>query len=559
MYLKLLLLLLLFSYAESRIHTLKVTNDPRFVWSIEPFGFYEGGKISITVRDVSATPINAGHVMGFVIFPTMSIADINANVKVLAETQLCALDAAPPGARALNMSDRKLWTYFHENDVIEGGGMFDLLFTHCLPVNSGNTMSADSIMNGGPLSLRRNLASTEPVTVSFTLEVIFVNPGENYLSAGDIPLPGLFGFMTVAFAGTAVFWVWWLRKNQADVHRVHHLMTLLICVKALQLMFEALMYHYIAVTGHNSAWNAMFYIFTILKTCIMALVAILVATGWSILRPFLTQREKTVLACALWLQIIANTAIIVTDEIAPGSLTYLEFSYLFYIADLLAAVAVVVPLHWSVKQLHQTYASGAGADTSAKTQETLDRLVAMRAFYTTTLVYVYVTRLLLWLLSQGVSYRYTWLPPFLEEVVCLAYYVWTGYKFKPSLENAYLRVSQDDDEDNSVQDVARATGAAAGTIEGSSSAVQTVESRRAQAVAAVSSVMDLQTDKASSTAAVQPSKAIKAAVIGEEHDDDDDDFDLDDLDDEEENETTKVKGRQTSASDKGVIKMIRKG
>ena len=75
------LLILLFSYAESRIHTLKVTNDPRFVWSIEPFGFYEGGKISITVRDVSATPINAGHVMGFVIFPTMSIADINANVK----------------------------------------------------------------------------------------------------------------------------------------------------------------------------------------------------------------------------------------------------------------------------------------------------------------------------------------------------------------------------------------------------------------------------------------------------------------------------------------------
>jgi len=552
--LKLLILLSFLLYGESRIHTLKVSNDPRFVWSIEPFGFYEGGKISITVRDVSATPISAGHIMGFVIFPTMSIADINANVKVLAETQLCALNAAPPGARALNMSDRKLWTYFHENDVIEGGGMFDLLFTHCLPVNSGNTMSADSVMNG-PLSLR-NLAAAEPVTVSFTLEVTFVNPGENYLSAGDIPLPGLFGLMTVAFAGTAVFWVWWLRKNQADVHRVHHLMTLLICVKALQLMFEALMYHYIAVTGHNSAWNAMFYIFTILKTCIMSLVAILVATGWSILRPFLTQREKTVLACALWLQIIANTAIIVTDEIAPGSLTYLEFSYLFYIADLLAAVAVVLPLHWSVKQLHQTYASGAGADTSAKTQETLDRLVAMRAFYTTTLVYVYVTRLLLWLLSQGVSYRYTWLPPFLEEVVCLAYYVWTGYKFKPSLENAYLRVSQDDDEDNSVQDVARATGAAAGTIEGSSSAVQTVEARRAAAIAAVTSAMDLP-EKVSVAAlpTVTSKVGAKAAVIGDEHDDDD--FDLDDLDDEE--EETRLNGKNSNSSEKGTLKMIRKG
>jgi hypothetical protein len=177
----------------------------------------------------------------------------------------------------------------------------------------------------------------------------------------------------------------------------------------------------------------------------------------------------------------------------------------------------------------------------------------MRAFYTTTLVYVYVTRLLLWLLSQGVSYRYTWLPPFLEEVVCLAYYVWTGYKFKPSLENAYLRVSQDDDDDNSVQDVARATGAAAGTIEGSSSAVQTVEARRAAAIAAVSSAMDLPERVSVAAPAAAPKVGAKVAVIGEEHDDDD--FDLDDLDDEE--EETKVS--EKAASEKGTLKMIRKG
>jgi hypothetical protein len=63
---------------------------------------------------------------------------------------------------------------------------------------------------------------------------------------------------------------------------------------------------------------------------------------------------------------VANTAIIITDEWAPGSIVYLEWTDIFHIADFVAAVAVLAPLHWSLKQLQQTYASGAGADTGAK-------------------------------------------------------------------------------------------------------------------------------------------------------------------------------------------------
>ena len=164
---------------------------------------------------------------------------------------------------------------------------------------------------------------------------------------------------------------------------------------------------------------------------------------------------------------MANTAIIITDEWAPGSIVYLEWTDIFHIADFVAAVAVLAPLHWSLKQLQQTYASGAGADTGAKVRrereharlrvrarttarphdrapaqprarleltarrapsppprqqaaETLARLTALRSFYLWTIAYIYATRLLLWILAQGLSYRYTWLAPFLEASAAAA-------------------------------------------------------------------------------------------------------------------------------------------
>ena len=134
-------------------------------------------------------------------------------------------------------------------------------------------------------------------------------------------------------------------------------------------------------------------------------------------------------------------------------------------------MAVLAPLHWSLKQLQQTYASGAGADTGAKPPGTLGRLTALGPFSRWTTPYLPATGLLLGIRAQGLSYRLTWLAPFLEEVVTLAYYAFVGHRFRPSSENAYLRVSADDDDDGPAGgDVARATGAAAGTIEGASGA-----------------------------------------------------------------------------------------
>ena len=54
----------------------------------------------------------------------------------------------------------------------------------------------------------------------------------------------------------------------------------------------------------------------------MISVIALIGAGWSLLKPFLNDREKKLLIVALPLQVLSNIAIIITDEWAPGSVSY---------------------------------------------------------------------------------------------------------------------------------------------------------------------------------------------------------------------------------------------
>jgi hypothetical protein len=122
-------------------------------------------------------------------------------------------------------------------------------------------------------------------------------------------------------------------------------------------------------------------------------------------------------------------------------------------------------------------AQGSGGDSDGKSAETLTRLALFRNFYMATISYVYVTRFLLYILASTLPYNATWFAPFADEFATLVYYCLVGYYFRPSPANSYLKVGGDDDDDAPAQGVA--TGAAAGTLEGSASAVQTVAVKKA--------------------------------------------------------------------------------
>ena len=58
--------------------------------------------------------------------------------------------------------------------------------------------------------------------------------------------------MAIAFTAALGVWLRYTRKHAAEIHNLHHLMTLLAVSKALSLVFEAAMYHYISTTGHST-------------------------------------------------------------------------------------------------------------------------------------------------------------------------------------------------------------------------------------------------------------------------------------------------------------------
>ncbi len=337
----------------------------------------DGGSVALDIHDVSVYPDTADAQLGFVIYPAMTEAAVNTYIDTLLAEGKCALDAKnrPEGSSIIDLSQKSTWKDYKNSYEVYGTGMFNILFTRCKPVG------ADA-------------------SVSFTIDAAFVNPGPNYLSAGDMPLPTIYTVMTVAFAAALVVWLRYLRANKQQTTRVHHLMTALLLVKVrppqsfpppplqkltlpppthpphtltlpqtLDVMFEAAMYYYIASTGHNSAWNSMFYIFSFVKGGLMAVVTLLVGAGWSILKvrcwrpwgrgdetrrnpvynplppspllppptltpwqPFVSDREKKILIVALVLQLLTNTAIVMTDELAPGSIAFLAWADVLHIA-----------------------------------------------------------------------------------------------------------------------------------------------------------------------------------------------------------------------------------
>ena len=48
-------------------------------------------------------------------------------------------------------------------------------------------------------------------------------------------------------------------------------------------------------------------------------VILLIGTGWSLVKPYLNDREKKIVLVVLILQVIDNVALIVLEEMAPGS------------------------------------------------------------------------------------------------------------------------------------------------------------------------------------------------------------------------------------------------
>ena len=70
------------------------------------------------------------------------------------------------------------------------------------------------LLNKQKLDLRQQIFTHGKVALWIPCQVVEQNPDDNFLSAGEMPLPALFSMMSFLFMLSAVFWFFLLKKSK---------------------------------------------------------------------------------------------------------------------------------------------------------------------------------------------------------------------------------------------------------------------------------------------------------------------------------------------------------
>ena len=442
--------LLLAAGASASIHDLVVDKDRRALYRIESFCFVEGGVLELDVSDFRVDGRGDPRA-GFAMRRAASESAAQQELEESLEAEACILDWTE-GARGdgavfeMDLSDRSKWADTQTlKHVVKAGeeGLYSLVYARCAPDESRDGAS------------------------SFHLEAKFYNPGPSYLSACEAALPKVFAAFAGLFGLCACVW-WFLlcRGGKERVHRVHPLMGVLLILKTLTLAARAARYAAIDRTGSGGGWADAYYgvaslrggwLFGVRRGAGVASwrrvhaidatparrvthrspraqVILLVGTGWSIVKPYLSGRERRIVVVVLVLQVVDNLALVVFEEAAPGSRAWLTWRDVLHLVDIACCVAILMPIVWSIRHLREA----AAAD--GKAADTVGKLTLFRQFYVMVVAYVYFTRIVVFLLAATLPFEFLWLRYVFAEGATLLFYAATGYKFRPREDNPYLAV-----------------------------------------------------------------------------------------------------------------------
>jgi len=260
----------------------------------------------------------------------------------------------------------------------------------------------------------------------------------------------MFLWLGLTFAALTYLWTTEVRaaarhaSGGAKAHQIHHLMSIVLVLKTGTLLAESARYHYIDRVGLTEVWSAVYFTFLFLKGVGLFIVILLIGSGWSFVRPTLDPREKKIVAVVLLLQVVDNVALVVMDHASAGTLAYVGWRRVLHVVDIVCCCTILLPIVWQIKALENS------VDDSATDARLLRKLVLFRRFYCTVVSYIYVTRIVVYMVASVLDYRHTWVSYALEEGATLAFYANTGRLFRPGADNPYFEAGGsrgDDGED----------------------------------------------------------------------------------------------------------------
>ncbi|KAG0170611.1 hypothetical protein DFQ28_002059 [Apophysomyces sp. BC1034] len=202
---------------------LVLENDDRKAIEVAAFGFLSGGRLSYSLDDYHLTNASAPGVVAFYIRKGRVLETLSPGVTEEEPTKAgsCFLDNSYikdevkdgiSDVRELSQDDQDTW---HGSLTVGQAeeGLWQVILINC-----------------------------KESTFSLRLNIEQVNPGNNYLSAGDTPLPLVYSVSSAAYVVVAAYWTSLLVfRRDTRVFRAHWLMLVLVlCIivnKALQSEF----------------------------------------------------------------------------------------------------------------------------------------------------------------------------------------------------------------------------------------------------------------------------------------------------------------------------------
>ncbi|KAL3160800.1 hypothetical protein ABBQ38_009211 [Trebouxia sp. C0009 RCD-2024] len=388
----------------------------------EPFGFGSEGHLNLTVSNLELHRSNVDtNLQGFFITSSQAEAQLELDLSqgtcaLLADTVVKVLtlkqveENAQAGRNSTNINEAmaKLVPSY-------AGGEWSLFFANC----------------------------QKPSVVSFDVRVEMYNMHngqKDYLSIGEDMIPAVYLAAFVLFLVAGIMWCSAVVVARKNAHRIHLFMILLVFFKALTLLTQFGMFHLIRTTGHPDGWNIAFYFFTFMRGVLFFTVVILIGTGWSYMKPLLSDNEKKILLAVIPLQVFAEVAIIILDENSPATRNWFTWRDVFHVVDIICCCAILFPIVWSIQHLKEA------AETDGKAARNLVKMRLFRQFYVLVVSYIYFTRIVVYLLRSTMSYKYVWLSDAAGELATLLFYVLTALKFRPHADNPYFAVATEDAE-----------------------------------------------------------------------------------------------------------------